>query len=86
MTKPDYSKLPETLRGGMQRYIEHGIVPGDFLRAVIRRDLVAVLLADDENLARIRVIVRWFHQEAPSDCWGSPDDLRFWLNKHAVYR
>jgi len=34
-----YEHLPEGLRGGMNRYIEHRVPPGNFLTAVLSNDL-----------------------------------------------
>ncbi len=34
-----YDHLPQTLRGGVYRYIEYGVLPGDFLIAVITNNL-----------------------------------------------
>jgi hypothetical protein len=79
MTHLDYSPLPERLRAGVQRWVEDHVEPGDFLRAVIRNDLsTAIALADDDNLPRLREIVRWFYNEAPGLCWGSAKAFDTW--------
>jgi hypothetical protein len=71
--------LPEGLRAGMRRYIEHGILPGGFLQAVLRNDLKeATLRADDTNLLAMRDIVLFMHAEAPSGCWGSREKVEAW--------
>lgn len=75
----NYDLLPEHLRGGVQRYIEHGVIPGSFLVAVICNALrEAVGYADDESLAALSNIVRWFTWNAPSECWGSGDKMAKW--------
>jgi hypothetical protein len=80
MASLNYSLLPERLRGGVARYIEHGVPPGHFLTAVVSNDLrEACARADDENRRRIWEIVSWFYNEAPYPCWGSPDRVRDWL-------
>lgn len=79
----DYQKLPESLRAGVQRYIEHGIAPGGFLTAVIRNDLRdAIGRADDTLLPLLPEIVRWFHWEAPGLCWGSRENMHGWMASH----
>jgi len=78
-----YDKLPPLLRDGMKLYIEHGIQPGSFLRAVIINDLrLAVIRADNDNLVRLREILLWFDSHAPAGCWGSPEIMRDWLVRH----
>jgi hypothetical protein len=44
----DYSALPERYQEGMQRWIEHGIVPGSALRLILEHDLAAVCRCDDD--------------------------------------
>jgi hypothetical protein len=74
--------IPERMMGGIKRYIEHGIKPGSFLRAVIQNDLrEAVGAADDENMANLPAYVAYFYNEAPSDCWGSPENMEAWIER-----
>jgi hypothetical protein len=81
----NYQLLPEALRAGMRRYIEHGNVPGGFLQAVLRNDLKdATFRADDTNLQAMRDIVLFMHHEAPSDCWGSREKVEAWAKARAA--
>ena len=74
-----YEQLPKNLRDGAQRYLEHGILPGSFLTAVIRNDLQqACLLADEENFKNLPHIVRWFVNEVPASAWGSRARMQAW--------
>lgn len=76
----EYSGLPAVLRGGMQRFIELRLRPGDFLFAVLSDSLTkAVFAADAENLARLPEIARWVYNEAPPMCWGSEEKVRAWI-------
>jgi len=78
----EYADIPERMRGGMIRYINTGIVPGHFLTAIITNDLKEVVRrADDENMQLIPLYVRWFYNQAPSPCWGSPTRLREWVQE-----
>jgi hypothetical protein len=75
----DYERLPENVRGGMERYIEYGITPGGFLTAVLENDLADALgRADSNNLPRLQEILSWLHDEVPSVCWGSPAAVSAW--------
>lgn len=79
--KEKLTMLPERMRGGVERYIEHGIPPGDFLTAVLCNDLCgAVGRADDENVKLLDVYVRYFYSHAPHQCWGSHERFRAWIN------
>jgi len=83
----NYTKLPEGLRGGAQRWIENGIVPGSFLTAVICNDLTeSVTYATDINLSEMWNIVHFFYWEAPSQCWGSREKMIAWRDMHEERR
>lgn len=75
------ASIPERMMPGIQRYINDGIIPGDFLQAVICNNLrEAVGRADDENLQNLPAFVMYFHNEAPGACWGSKDKMEAWAN------
>ncbi len=80
--KIEWEACPQSLRGGFQRYIEDGILPGSFLRAVLRNDFMsAVFQADDENVLRLREICLFVHNEIPNGCWGSPERVEAWVEQ-----
>lgn len=73
------SALPEHMRDAMLRWIEHGISPGSFLRAVLVNDLVSSIhYADNINISRIPDYGRYLYNHAPSRCWGSPAKVAAW--------
>ena len=75
----DYLKLPEGLQYSMKCYIEKGIRTGGFLTACLENDLLAAVnRADKTNLARLKDVVQWIYNEAPSDCWGSREKVQAW--------
>ena len=75
----DYSGLPDGLRDGARRWIEDGLIPGEFLQAVIRNDLLAATnMADPENFENLGSIVQWWWLEAPGLCWGSREKAKAW--------
>lgn len=72
--------IPDRMFGGIERYINDHVCPGDFLTAVIRNDLKeAVGRADEENMRNLPAYVGYFYNEAPSECWGSPEKMETWL-------
>lgn len=66
--------IPPRMMDAIRRYIDHGVLPGEFLIAVISNDLrEAVGRADDENRKNLMAFVGYFYNEAPSTCWGSKE-------------
>ncbi len=77
--------LPVRFRGGMERYLHDGILPGGFLRAVLCNDLKEALSrADDRSVMELPGIVSWLYSTAPMDCWGSPEAMNNWAASFAV--
>jgi len=77
--------IPERMMPGITRYIEQGIRPGKFLTAVICNNLKeAVWQADDENIRNLPAYVTYFHNEAPSACWGSKEAMDQWIASFSV--
>lgn len=63
----------------MRRYIEQGILPGHFLRAVICNDLVeATARADIVNSYRLHDFGLFLHYYVPPAAWGSEEKMRNW--------
>ncbi len=74
--------IPERMMGGIKRYLQYGVQPGDFLTAVICNNFVqAVGKADEENQKNLPAYAMYFYNEAPSECWGSPEKMRSWMEK-----
>ncbi len=77
----DYDRLPERLRGGMRRYVEDGIPPGDFLQACLANDLVeAIGRADTKEGFYVHAVVMFLYNELPSrsspiSIWGSREAI-----------
>lgn len=78
----NYEAAPENMRGGLKRFIENGILPGNALTAVLENDLKRTIAhADETTLANLRSLVQWIYCEAPYSCWGSVDNVRAWIAK-----
>jgi len=87
MREINYSILPEHMREGIQRYIEHGIRPGDFLYLILCNDFVHALgHADVINMARIVDYAKFLYLEAPRGCWGSRAIVDAWIEAHKIER
>lgn len=71
--------IPQRMAWGIESYIERGVIPGDFLQAVICNDLKnAVGYADDENIQNLPAYVGYFYNNAPIGCWGSKNAMKIW--------
>jgi hypothetical protein len=80
-----WGAIPERMRGGIVRYIEHGIPPGHFLLAVFSNDLVeACSLADEENLQRLGDYVKLLVNQCPSASYGSGQHVRDWVKRGGI--
>lgn len=74
--------LPPRMMGAIERYVNQGIPPGDFLTAVICNDLFeAVGRADEENMANLPAYVAYFYNEVTGACWGSRERMAAWMGK-----
>jgi hypothetical protein len=79
--------IPDRMMGGIERWVNHGILPGDFLLAVIKNDLTeACRHADEENLQNLPAFVDYLYNKVPAGCWGSPKAVADWANKNAEAR
>ena len=76
----EFGRIPERMHGGLTRWIEQGIPPGDFLQAVIKNDLAeACRRADDENQHLLFDYIKYFYNHAPPQCWGSEKNFKAWV-------
>lgn len=77
--------IPTYMVGAIERYINQGISPGDFLTAIICNDLKgSVIRADDENMANLPAVVAWFYNEAPNLAWGSEEKMMSWMSHNGL--
>lgn len=75
--------LPASTRESIDRYVEHGVPTGGFLRAVLSNDLSgACERADVYNQIALCCIVAYLYNKCPGACWGSPESVAAWLKKH----
>lgn len=75
-----YDLLPEHMRDGARRYVEHHIRPGGFLQAMLADNLPrALACADEENAASVGRWQRWLVEECPPEAWGSVEKMESWL-------
>jgi len=78
--KIDYSQIPVYMRRGMMLYLELGIEPGAFLKAVLANDLhLAVKKADANNRYNLLEYIDFFLSGFPERSWGSYERVYYWM-------
>jgi hypothetical protein len=74
------SRVPPHTIGGIDRYVEHHIEPGSFLRAVLENNLREALgRADSTNRFALFDIVTYLYNCVPHNCWGDAKRVEEWL-------
>lgn len=75
------AKVPERLRGGLERYLCHGTKPGGFLSAcIVNNALEAATRADSrETLLALPDIMKFLFNDCPSNSWGSKTNFEVWM-------
>lgn len=82
MVIPDYASAPDGWGEVWQRYVEKGISPGSFGRALLCNNLAAsVLRADPDNKAILAKHVQWLWENMPAEAWGSEEAYEQWTSK-----
>lgn len=81
--QPDeYYPIRDDLYGALERYLNHGIMPGSFLTAVLENNLMESFgRADMSNSANLKNIVGYIYHHLPSNSWGSREKVSEYL-KH----
>lgn len=80
-----YETAPNRLGPSLMRYIEHGLLPGGFLTAMLENDLVgAAKLADEYNVLILGDIILWIVENLPLESHGSPEAVSKWICEHCA--
>jgi hypothetical protein len=76
----DLRAIPAATLAELQRYVDQGFPPGDFLRCVLENNLMgAVALASAENEPAIVPLLRYIYNRCPIDCWGNATAVEAWI-------
>ena len=82
-----YVMLPEHMQDSARLYVERGIEPGGFLCAVLENNLTEAFgRADSINRDAMFEWACWLYNDAPGDCWGSPEKVAAWIKTHKEAR
>lgn len=81
----DARGVPEHLHDGLIRYFTEGLLPGDFLRAVLNNDLVeAIRRGDEVSRAHLPQLADFLYFDAPAWAWGNHARVLAWQNTFRV--
>lgn len=79
--------IPSYMGSSIKEYVEHGIIPGRFLTAIICNNLKeAVMYADETNMANLPAFVDYFYNHVPSNIWGSGEAMAWHAGNMAEKR
>ena len=68
------------MKGGVERYLYHGISGGGFLTAVLENDFKGVVgKADYVNIGLLKEWASWVYNDCPSRAQGSPRAVDDWV-------
>jgi len=71
------------IKEALDRYVQHRIPPGGFLRAVLENDLMGAMgRADVINRENIFKICKYIYNELPGDTHGSPKIVKDYLENN----
>lgn len=77
-----YYPVSDIILESLERYLEHGIMPGSFLTAVLENNLCEAFgRADSFNTMNMKNIVGYVYNHVPSNAWGSPEKVSNYLNQ-----
>lgn len=72
--------IPPHMLDGLNSYIMTGRPVGGFLTAVLNNDLMQAMdRADEHNRANIAAYTGYLYNEAPPQCFGSPEKVKAWM-------
>lgn len=80
LSPDEYYPIRNDWYGALERYLNHGIMPGSFMTAVLENNLKeAIGRADSDNSANLKNIVGYIYNHLPSHSWGSPEKVKNYL-------
>lgn len=78
-------RIPQFLIDSIDAWIDHGVLPHIFIRAIVSNDLFRAMKIAIDNpkllMAALPDIVVYFANHAPAACWGSPEVLSTWTGQ-----
>jgi hypothetical protein len=80
LPQDEYYPIRNDMREALERYLNHGIMPGSFLTALLENNLVeAAGRADTWNATRLHHYAGYMYNHLPSNAWGSPEKVESFI-------
>ena len=78
--------LPEFLWDGIERYLAHGIEPGNFLSSILKDELTRLIVFNQtpEQLQLIGNMVKFFYKHIPGAACGSRKRYADWIKTRGI--
>lgn len=77
--------IPARTKEAIDRYVNEGIEPGGFTKAVLMNDLcAAVMRADETNSANLKDIVQYVYDTVPIAAFGSSKTIDMWIRSKYI--
>lgn len=74
------SGIPTYLKVALEKYVEQGQIPGGFLLAVLKNDLMKTFeFADHFSWRALPAIITYLFNDVPAICWGTPERVAAWM-------
>ena len=74
-----YHDAPADVLAAIQRWVQYRDYPGSFVCRLLCNDLIGTYRAADEaSLAALPTILRYLHNEVPTNCYGSEAKFSAW--------
>lgn len=75
--------VPSHLHEGLYNWITGQMPPGGFLQNLLANNLKETFeKADCKSMPKIENIIRFLYNEAPANCWGSPEKVVDWCQQY----
>lgn len=72
--------VPEQIKLGLQRYVQTGLLGGNFIHAVLTNDLVFAVTRAGPDVD-VKEVVLYCCRELPASSWGSYEKVDAWVKK-----
>jgi hypothetical protein len=77
----EYGDAPVKVLAAINRWVGYRDYPGGFVSRLLCNDLIGtVRSADEASLAALPILLRYLHNEVPTQCYGSEDKVTAWGN------
>jgi hypothetical protein len=70
--------IPDHMHDSVWRWVNDGVLPGDFMQAILHNDFPEAILRADEHNKTYLFGWAFILHHLPRDCWGSEENYKKW--------